>query len=74
MRRAFGAIELLIAIIVIIVIYFACFHSQFKNSNPLVENVNDIKTKQQQIDDKLNEIEKTRQLQQKIEKDMSESY
>jgi len=74
MRRAFGAIELLIVLVIIIVVYFACFHSQFKDSNPLAENAKDIKTKQQMVDDKLNEIDKTRQLQQKLEQNMNEGY
>ena len=67
MRRAFGAVELLIVLIIIIVVYFACFYNPNRQTNPLVENVNDIKTKQQMVDDKLNEIQQTRMLKDRMD-------
>lgn len=74
MRRAFGVIELLVVIVILIIIYFACFHNQYGRSNPFADNVNEVKTKQQMVDDKLNEIEQTKVIKEQIEKNMNSEY
>ena len=71
MRRAFGAVELLLVVVVIIIIYFTCFHSQYGRTNPFADNANDVKTKQQMVDDKLKEIEQTKAIQKQIEKNLN---
>ena len=71
MRRAFGVVELLIVSVIIIVVYFACFYNPNSRTNPLVDNVNDIKTKQQMVDDKLNEIQQTRMLKDRMDHNLN---
>jgi hypothetical protein len=74
MRKAFGVLELLVAVVVVIIIYFACFHSQYGKTNPFADNASEIKTKQQLVDDKLKEIENTKMLKEKIERNLNEGY
>lgn len=74
MKKAFGMIELLFVLIVIIVIYFTCFHSQYGRSNPFADNVKQIKTKQEVINDKINEIEKAKTLEKQIQKNLDGEY
>jgi hypothetical protein len=74
MRRAFGAVELLITVVIIIIVYFACFHNPGRQTNPLVDNVNEIKTKQQMVDDKLDEIQQTKMLKERMDRNLNGEY
>ena len=38
MRKAFGAVELLLVIVVITILYFTCFRSNYGRSNPFDDN------------------------------------
>lgn len=74
MRRAFGVVELLVVIVVLIILYFACFHNPGVQTNPLVNDVNEVKTKQQMVDDKLNEIQQTKMLKEKMDRNLNDEY
>ena len=39
MKKAVGLLELLIVLVVIIVVYFTCFHPNYGRSNPFDDNV-----------------------------------
>lgn len=60
-KRAFGAIEILIALIIIVIVYFTCFHGQTGRKNPFEETKN-VRAKQQVIDDKIEQIEADQKL------------
>ena len=55
MKKGLGMIEILITLIVIIAIYFTCFHSKYGRSNPFADNEK-IKTQQELVDDKIKDI------------------
>ena len=74
MRKAFGVLELLVVVVIVIILYFACFHSQYGKTNPFVDNVNEVKTKQQMVDDKLKEIEQSKAIKEQIEKNLNGDY
>ena len=38
MKKAFGMLELLIVAVIVIVLYFTCFHSNYGRSNPFDDN------------------------------------
>ena len=73
MKKAFGVLELLIVVIIVIVVYFTCFKSNYGRSNPFDDNAKD-KTQSQMVDDKIQEIEDTKALKEKIEHNWKEDY
>lgn len=73
MRKAFGTVELLLVIIVIIILYFTCFHSNYGRSNPFDDNAK-VKSQQELIDDKIQQIEDSKALRKKIEENLNKGY
>ena len=73
MKKAFGLIELLIVVIIIITVYFTCFRSSYGRSNPFEEQTR-VKTQQQVVEDKIQQIEDTKALQKKIENNLNEEF
>ena len=71
MKYAFGVLELVIVIVVITILYFTCFHSNYGRSNPFDDNSR-VNTQSQLIDDKIKDIESTKSLKYKIEKNLRE--
>ena len=71
MKYAFGVLELVIVIVVITILYFTCFHSNYGRSNPFEDNSR-VNTQSQLIDDKIKDIESTKALKDKIEKNLRE--
>ena len=75
MRKAFSLLEILLVIIVFgIVIYFVWFNSPNGGYNPFAYRAKEFKTKQQMVDDKLDEIQNSKQLKEQIERKMYEGY
>ncbi len=72
-HNAFGILELLIVIIIAIVVYFSFFHSNYGRKNPFDDNAG-IKTQQQAVDSKIQEIEDYKKLRQDIEKNLQKGY
>ncbi len=73
MKKAVGLLELLIVLVVIIVVYFTCFHSNYGRSNPFDDNVK-INSQKEIIDTKIQEIEDTKALKQRIENNLNKGY
>lgn len=73
MKNGLGMIEILITLIVIIAIYFTCFHSKYGRSNPFADNEK-IKTQQELVDDKIKDIEDAKALRQRIEQNLNKGY
>lgn len=71
MRKAIGLLEILIVLVVIIILYFTCFHSNYGRSNPFDDNSR-VNNQSQIVDDKINEIEETKALKEKIEQNLRE--
>jgi Na+/melibiose symporter-like transporter len=71
MKKAFGLIELLIVLIIFISLYFACFKTH-KRINPFDDG--STQEKVQQIDKKINEIEQTKLMKQKIEQNLNKEF
>lgn len=71
MKHAFGVLELLIVVVIIVIIYFTCFHSQYGRKNPFDDNSR-INSQQEMIDTKIQEIEDTKALKQRIEQNLNE--
>lgn len=70
-RHAVGILELLIVIILAVMIYFTCFHSQYGRKHPFADN-SKINSQQELIDTKLQEIENTKALKKQIGKNLYE--
>lgn len=73
MKKAVGMVEILLVIIVITVLYFTCFHSQYGRSNPFDDN-SSLNNQQEMIDNKIQDIENTKALKQKIEDNLNKGY
>ncbi len=73
MKKAVGLLELLIVLVVIIVVYFTCFHPNYGRSNPFDDNVK-INSQKEIIDTKIQEIEDTKALKQRIENNLNKGY
>ncbi len=71
--KAFGVIELLIVIVIAIVVYFSFYHSNYGRKNPFDDNTK-VKTQQQAVDNKIQEIEDYKKLRQDIEKNLQKGY
>lgn len=71
MKEAVGVLELLIVIIIILVLYFTCFHSKYGRENPFDDNQR-INSQQELIDSKIQEIEETKNIKEQIEKNLKE--
>lgn len=70
-RNAFGIVELLIVIIIAIIIYVNCFHSQNGRKNPFEDRVR-VKTQQQAAEEKIQEIERLQNIKKDIELNLQE--
>lgn len=74
MKKAFGALELLIVIIIIIVLYFTIFAgNKYGRKNPFDDGAK-LNSQQEFVNDKINEIENTKALKQKIEENLNKGY
>lgn len=73
MKKAVGMVEILLVIIVITVLYFTCFHSKYGRSNQFDDNSN-LNNQQEMIDNKIQDIENTKALKQKIEDNLNKGY
>ncbi len=74
MKKAAGLIELLIVVVIIIVLYFSFFAGpKAGRKNPFDDNSN-IKNQEDVIDNKIQEIEDTKMVKQKIEQNLKEGY
>lgn len=73
MKKAFGMVEILLVIVVIITLYFTCFHSKYGRSNPFDDNSN-LNSQQEMVDNKIKDIEDTKALKKKIEDNLNEGY
>jgi uncharacterized protein YxeA len=73
MRKALGLIEILFVLAIVLVIYLTCFNPKYGRANPFADNQK-IKTQQQLVDDKLNDISDAKALRQRIEKNLNEGY
>ena len=74
MKNAAGMLELLIVIIIITVLYFSFFAGlKTGRKDPFNDNVN-IQNQEEIIDSKIQEIEDSKLLKQKIESNLKENY
>jgi type II secretory pathway pseudopilin PulG len=73
MKKAFGLIELLIVIIIILCVYYSGALSKYGRKNPFDDNAR-VQSQKQVIDEKLEEIENSKALKQKIENNLNEDY
>lgn len=74
MKKAVGLLEFLIVVVIVLVLYF-CFFAGPKvgRKNPFDDNVN-IQDQENIIDDKIQEIEDTKLMKQRIEQNLKEGY
>jgi uncharacterized protein YxeA len=73
MRKALGLIEILFVLVIVLIIYFTCFNPKYGRANPFADNQK-IKTQQQLVDDKLNDIKDAKALRQRIENNLNKGY
>jgi hypothetical protein len=71
MKKAFGLIEILIVLVIFISLYFACFKTH-KRLNPFDDGVSNEQV--QQIDKKIDEIEQTKLMKQRIEQNLNKEF
>ena len=73
MRKALGLVEVLLVLVVVVGVYFMCFHPKYGRSNPFADNQK-IKTQRQLVDDKLKDIEDAKALRKRIEQNLNKGY
>ncbi len=74
MKKALGLAEILIAAVVIIVVYFTCFAgNKYGRTNPF-DDGQKIKSQQEIVDEKVQQIEDSKALKQLIENNLKEGY
>lgn len=73
MKKAFGLLESLIVIVVVIILYFTCFHSNFGRKNPFDDNAK-LNSQQEIVDDKIKDIEDSKALRKRIEENLNKGY
>ncbi len=74
MKKAFGVLELLIVIIIAITLYFTVFAgNKYGRKNPFDDGAN-LNSQQKIINDKIDEIENTKELKHKIEENLNKDY
>ena len=73
MKKAVGMVEILLVLVVVVAIYFMCFHSKYGRANPFADNQK-IQTQQQLVDDKLKDIEDAKALRKRIEQNLNKGY
>ena len=70
MKKAVGMVEILLVLVVVVAIYFMCFHPKYGRANPFADNQK-IQTQQQLVDDKLKDIEDAKALRKRIEQNLN---
>ena len=73
MKKAFGLIDVLVVVAIILTIYLTCFSPKYGRANPFADNQK-VKTQQQLVDDKLKDIEDAKALRQRIEQNLNKGY
>ncbi len=74
MKKALGLIELLIVAVIIIILYFSIFAvPKSGRKNPFDDNSN-IQNQENIIDNKIQEIEESKLLKNRIEQNLKEGY
>ncbi len=74
MKKAFGLAELLIVVVIIIVVYFTCFAgNKYGRKNPF-DDGQGVNVEQEVFDDKIQQIESSKALKQRIENNLKEGY
>lgn len=74
MKKALGLVELLIVTVIAAILYVTVFSgSRYGRKNPFDDGTK-IKNQQEIVDDKINEIEQSKALKQKIESNLQEGY
>jgi prepilin-type N-terminal cleavage/methylation domain-containing protein len=71
MKKGFGLVEIIIVLLIFLSLYMTCFKTH-KRLNPFDDGTTKIQT--QKIDEKINEIEQTKMLKQKIEENLEKGY
>jgi prepilin-type N-terminal cleavage/methylation domain-containing protein len=71
MKKGFGLVEIIIVLLVILSLYMICFKTH-KRLNPFDDGVT--KEQTQEIDEKINKIEQSKILKQKIEENLKKGY
>lgn len=71
MKKGVGLVELLFAVIVIVIIYFTCFNQNGGKVDPFADNQR-VNTQKQMANEKIKEINETKALQEKMEKNLNE--
>ena len=72
MKKAIGILEILVVLVILLVLVFLVFNPKSSKPNPIQE-LKEVQTNTQIIDDKIDEIQETKILKEKIEKDIQES-
>ncbi len=73
MKKAHGLFEILVVLVIVIVLYNVCINPKYGRSNPFSDNQK-IKTQQELVNDKLNDIEEAKALREKIEQNLNVRY
>ncbi len=73
MKKAFGVLELLIVVVIITVLYFTCFHSNYGRSNPFDDNAK-VNSQKELVDKKVQEVENTKAMKERIENNLKGDY
>lgn len=73
MKKAFGMLELLIVAVIVIVLYFTSFHSNYGRSNPFDDNAK-INSQKAIVDKKVEEVENAKAMKERIENNLKGEY
>jgi competence protein ComGC len=71
MKKGFGLVEIIIVLLVILCLYLTCFKTQ-KRLNPFDDGTTNVQI--QQVNKKINDIEQSKLIRQKIETNLKKGY
>ena len=73
MRKGLSVLEILIVLVILIILTLIFFKPGSNKNNP-IEEIRETQVQSQIIDDKIQSIEDTKALKEKMEKNLQESY
>lgn len=73
MKKAFGLVEILIVVVILVIVYFTCFHSSYGRKDPFDDN-SQVNTKSEMIEESIMDIEDSKAMKKRIENNLKEGY
>jgi len=73
MKKGFGLAEFLIVVVIIVTVFLWCSGNKYGRPDPFADR-QEVKNRQEIVNDKIQDIENTKALKQRIENNLKEGY